>query len=255
MTAQKTLHPYKLLFFVFFSIADLFLTRHLLLNNEGNVYETNPLASAWLESYGLDGLVMFKCLAMLLVVLVATYISAHRPKVGGRILVFGCLVTGFVVVYSCHLAGYFDIFVEKIRVEEAWKAEAKGIQLDQQILKEREYSVVLERRTLSEAVEELVQSEKARDPNWLEMLRQNYSNCSDPECLALHLGHHALIQIADDTRAVQRLAHQFAGELQICFGTDARSKLLELHPRWTAESRARTSWPGEYGPVARADLH
>src|SRR5438552_959845 len=108
MDTTKTLHSGKLLVFAALSFADFMLTAHLLQRNGGHVYEGNPIASAWLNSYGWAGLAMFKSLMVLLVVGLCLVISRHRPRVGGRVLQLGCFVTGGVVLYSCFLSGLMN---------------------------------------------------------------------------------------------------------------------------------------------------
>src|SRR5262249_31133837 len=100
----KNLHLGKLSLFAILSVADLFMTWQLVQGNEGHVYESNPVADAWLSYFGWVGLSVYKALAMLLVAGSALYVSLHRPRVGGRILVFACSATAAVVFYSCYLA-------------------------------------------------------------------------------------------------------------------------------------------------------
>jgi hypothetical protein len=99
----KTLHSGKLLVYVTLSFADLYLTYSLVQRNHGIVYEFNPIANAWLASYGWAGLATFKITAVLLVGGLVAYISVYRPLVANRVLGFACCAVAFVVVYSCWL--------------------------------------------------------------------------------------------------------------------------------------------------------
>jgi Domain of unknown function (DUF5658) len=97
------LHIAKLTLFNLLSGADLLLTWRLIRRGQGIVYECNPIASAWLSSFGWAGLVAFKLAMMATIGFLAILISVRHPKVSGRILLFGCLVTAAVVIYSCYL--------------------------------------------------------------------------------------------------------------------------------------------------------
>jgi hypothetical protein len=94
----------KLVFYTFLSVADLLLTRHLLDEGGGEIYESNPVASWWLASYGWMGLVSFKFAMVALVDALSVFIAAYRPKTSRRILLFACTVTALVVAYSAYLS-------------------------------------------------------------------------------------------------------------------------------------------------------
>jgi hypothetical protein len=96
--------PYiRMLIFAALSFADLYLTRELLVRGHGQIYESNPIADAWLSRYGMDGLVYFKMGALSVVGGVAVFLSTYRPRAGRWLLNFGCLVVGSVALYSCLL--------------------------------------------------------------------------------------------------------------------------------------------------------
>jgi hypothetical protein len=86
------------------SVADLGLTYALIQQGNGEVYESNPIAEAWLNSYGWTGLALFKLAIILVVAAVAVYVSLSRPRTGGHILTFACLAVALVVGYSVHLS-------------------------------------------------------------------------------------------------------------------------------------------------------
>jgi len=90
--------------FAVLGLADLVLTLHLIRASGGQIYESNPVAGAWLNSYGSLGLALFKALAMTLIVLCAILLSWRRPRSGVLLLRFSCVVTAAVVLYSVALA-------------------------------------------------------------------------------------------------------------------------------------------------------
>jgi hypothetical protein len=104
MASLSSLHPGKLLLFTSLSAADLCLTSSLLQHGGGSIYEGNPIANAWLHSYGWTGLVIFKVMAMAVVIGTCAFISLSRPRAGGLVLVFACAAVAVVVVYSCSLS-------------------------------------------------------------------------------------------------------------------------------------------------------
>jgi hypothetical protein len=227
MSGLRSLHPGKLALFGLLSVADLLLTLRLVHTSGGQVYESNPLASAWLELYGGTGLAIFKGLAMLLVAGVAVYISFHRPRAAGRILGFACLATGFVVVYSCFLAGVFGSTTAELRATEVQQAEAHGQHLDREIHRERAYAhllhelvqdLITDRCTLATAVDRLAHSAKGQDPRWIEVLQKNYPYHSRAESLALHLGYHTLVQVRDNPARQERLVQKLEDDYQASFG-------------------------------------
>ena len=104
MSAQ-ILHPFKQLVFVVLSLADLYLTRHLVSATDGQIYESNPIANWWLSNLGWLGLGAFKLLTMLTVAGLVVAISRSRPRAGRRVLSFACVAVAAVVAYSCYLCG------------------------------------------------------------------------------------------------------------------------------------------------------
>jgi len=100
-----SLHAGKLILFASLSAVDLYLTNHLLQQSGGCVYESNPIASAWLASYGWPGLIAFKAVSMFLVITACSFISISRPRMGGMVLSFACTALAAVVIYSFSLAG------------------------------------------------------------------------------------------------------------------------------------------------------
>src|SRR5438105_5346392 len=104
----RLLHPYKLTLFLTLSVADLVLAWWLIVQTGNEIYESNPVAAWWLTRYGWVGLAVFKALAVLLVTGLAALISLSQPRVGGRVLGFGCAAVGAVVCYSAFLIWSLD---------------------------------------------------------------------------------------------------------------------------------------------------
>jgi hypothetical protein len=102
-------HPLRLTLYAVLSAADLGLTYALIRQGEGDVYESNPIAEAWLSSYGWVGLAVFKLVIVLIVAAVAAFVSLSRPRTGGHILTFACLAVAVVVGYSVHLSFSEDL--------------------------------------------------------------------------------------------------------------------------------------------------
>jgi hypothetical protein len=106
MASVSSLHPGKLLLFTSLSAADLCITGALLRDGGGSIYEGNPIANAWLYSYGWTGLVIFKVVAMAIVIATCAYISLSHPRAGGLVLAFACTIVAAVVLYSCTLSRF-----------------------------------------------------------------------------------------------------------------------------------------------------
>jgi hypothetical protein len=190
MTAW-TPHPRRLLLFTLLSAADLLLTVALL-QSGGRYYESNPIAAWCLDLFDLAGLALFKCGAVAVVVGLATAVARSRPRTGGWILTVSCTAVAGVVGYSCLLAGLGG---GESGHEEIAAARRLDRRLDQQMAVSHRYQVLLDRLcedylrhrcTLEEAVEQILQSEKARDDRWLELFRRRYPGYSDRECLAIN---------------------------------------------------------------------
>ncbi|HLJ94515.1 MAG TPA: DUF5658 family protein [Gemmataceae bacterium] len=96
-------HPLRLSLYAILSAADLGLTYVLIRQGHGEIYESNPIAEAWLSAYGWAGLAVFKSLIVLVVAGVVAFVSLSRPRTGGHILTFACFAVAAVVGYSVHL--------------------------------------------------------------------------------------------------------------------------------------------------------
>jgi hypothetical protein len=247
LSGFRKIHPCKLCLFAVLSVADLFMTWQLLQASDGQIYESNPLADAWLAMFGWAGLAIFKSLAMMLVALSAVYVSFHRPKAAGRILVFACIVTGAVVAYSCFLS-IRDAHASVEHAQDACIAEHKGLLLDQEMHRQRSYHALLgkvgqdlmaHRCSLDEAVQQLASSEKARSHSWLRMLHKNYPGRSDAECLALHIGYHTLALVDNSPEVMKQLCQQLEADYRTTYGRDAQFNL----PVSSVSESADGVWP------------
>lgn len=99
----------SLLAFAILSIGDLVFTRLLvvdlnLIGLPGRwFFENNPLAYAWYERFGWQGLLFFKFAAMSLFAVSAAMIALEQPRKARFLANFGCLVVSSVLLYSNYL--------------------------------------------------------------------------------------------------------------------------------------------------------
>ena len=221
------LHFGKLSIYAALSVADLFMTFQLVEAGDGKVYESNPVAHAWLDSYGFIGLSVFKAAAVLMVVASALYISLHRPRLGGRLLGFGCLATAIVVGYSVCLAFSQDFTTHTGADDDV--VHLRSRMLDGEMTRQRSYQALLgqlsydlvsRRCSLEQAVTQLRTSEKAHQPEWLAHLQRTHPEHSTEECLAIHLGKHALVAVQHDAQLLETVADQLQHEFKATYGSD-----------------------------------
>ncbi len=251
------LHLGKLSIFAALSVADLFMTYQLVQASDGEVYyESNPVADAWLSSYGWVGLSIYKALAVLLVIMCAVYVSFHRPRLGGRLLLFACLATGAVVGYSYCLARE-PRFSQEITSNDKDIVAHKGRMLENEMRRQRSYQALLgqlgqdlieQHCTLDEAIQRLFATEKARNPEWVKSIQRNYPGCSADECLAIHLGQHTLAALQHDTQRVESVADQLEREYKAKFGRPYPIDLLSgMYERAAAPAEMRR--PAHLAPL------
>jgi hypothetical protein len=218
------------------------MTWYLVQGSGGHVYESNPVAGAWLESFGWAGLMVFKGLAILLVGGSALYISYHRPRVAGRVLVFACAVTAGVVLYSCYLS-FLSARSVSVETSAGALADLQSLRLDREMHKQRAYQALVARlandlaagrRSLTDAVGELAATDKIQDGPWMRVLRRTYPGRSDAECLAIHLGCHALTRTGREADRRGALAARMEGEFRTAFGTEFRFNPEDPYGTWEA---------------------
>jgi hypothetical protein len=201
----KVIHPGKLSLFASLSIVDFFLTYQLVKGNGGRVYEGNPIADAWLSDYGWPGLLFFKMVAVLLVGGVCVYISLHRPRLGGHILLFACFAVAVVVAYSCSLTGIVDGLHRQgggmaATMSQINRQEYKALRA--QLMRD----VADQRCTLAEAVAELLNSEVAPTRDRLEArVKHDYCDCGFEEGFAAHCINRTLqdLDSSNDTEQIE----------------------------------------------------
>jgi len=92
-----------LIVFLFFGLADLFLTWKLIDRESSDVIESNPLAAFVLTSYGWLGLAVYKFALVLTFLGLAMMIERRRPTGGLLLLVFACGVNAAVVTTSAFM--------------------------------------------------------------------------------------------------------------------------------------------------------
>jgi hypothetical protein len=90
----------RLTLFALLSLADLCLTWVLLRSGGGLIYESNPLANAFLMRFGWAGMILFKVADVLFVAWLALLLAIYRPEAGCRVLTVACSLVGVVVLYS-----------------------------------------------------------------------------------------------------------------------------------------------------------
>ena len=130
----KTLRIGQLLLYAGLSLVDLALTYRLLERGGGHIYESNPLANAWLSAYGWTGLAAFKLACMALVISVATLLLVRRPRAADHLLLFACTAVALVVLYSCSLVGFFGQgFPTAIRIHRLAEAPQASLEAGPQL--------------------------------------------------------------------------------------------------------------------------
>lgn len=84
--------------FVAVNLLDILFTTILI--NSGSFYESNPIANMVLQSWGFEGMALFKLIIILFVMLIANVIANRKLGVSRAVLRLGTLIVGSVVVYS-----------------------------------------------------------------------------------------------------------------------------------------------------------
>lgn len=89
--------------FILVSLLDFFVTYWLLITHH-RFFESNPVARFFIESWGpVKGMLGFKLAVVTFVCVVAQLIAIRREDLGRKVLLFGTVATGSVVVYSVSL--------------------------------------------------------------------------------------------------------------------------------------------------------
>jgi hypothetical protein len=240
MASSHPWHVRKLIFFLLLSLADWFLTWELIRRSDGEVYEGNPLAGLWLASYGWTGLAVFKILAVILVLTSCLWISYHRRRAGGWLLIFACAVTGSVVSYSMILR-YYPNGTRLLEREEASLTRARSVWLEwetkvcrdhRKLMKDLTGELAARRCTLGQAVERLLRSEKGQDPRWLTARRQIIPCRTDQECLAIYLLQYTYDSLCRNPVVAHVVCNRLEAEYEVAYGAPAPlSWMRRGHPR------------------------
>ncbi len=90
-------------YFVLGSLADLGLTIYLVRHPSFSFYESNPIASWILYSWGILGMAVYKLSLVSLVCLIAYVISSQRRDIAQRLMSSACILVCCVVAYSVML--------------------------------------------------------------------------------------------------------------------------------------------------------
>lgn len=223
-------HPRKQLLFAVLSVADLTLTCWLLARFGGRVYEANPLARWWLESFGFAGLAGFKAAAVVAVLGLVLLIARSRPRAAGTVLALGCAITTAVVLYSVALLH----LVPRTPVESYADAEKAINRKAQQAflrharfyhgLRRKVPGLIAGRHSLREVAEWVEASERGRDPGWRQSLQALHPERPIDEAFARCVIAHAVNWAAETSpRSAQSVARQLNHELQLSYGGTCRS--------------------------------
>jgi hypothetical protein len=185
-----------LLLFPALSLADLVLTRVLLQRADGRAWESNPVASWWLEHFGWAGLSGYKLGNVVLVAALAWVVSRRRPRAAGGLLAFGCSSLLAVVAYSTFLVCGGEAEANSTAAADLKQTRVLQGELDQEVVRMRAYHDLLvrvegdlraQRCSLAEAVEALAGADHFQDPRWLPWMQSIYGNRSPEEFLAIKL--------------------------------------------------------------------
>jgi hypothetical protein len=87
----KTYCALGVILYVVLSLADLVLTAALL-GTDGEAYEANPIAAAFLERHGWSGLALFKAAGVTVFVAAVVLLARRRRQLAAAVVTFGCLV-------------------------------------------------------------------------------------------------------------------------------------------------------------------
>ncbi len=241
-------YPRRLLLFALLSVADLALTCWLLGRSIGEVGEGNPVARWWLAKLGWPGLAGFKAGMAALTLSLLAAVSEHRPRLGGRVLGFACLVLVGVVGYSLTLCPRALRSAEERFAQELEQASEEASErreyLAAEARRETRHRALVHalvddllsgRYSLLEVTERLAESERGRDPAWRGALALQNPGRSDEQCLAISLLQNAVAALADDADGAGRVAAALEQEFDRTFRGAAPLPPITL----PARSRAR----------------
>jgi len=87
--------------FVALNIMDLVMTFFLL--DHGGFRESNKIADYYLDRWGIVGMIWYKIIFVMLIVVIAQIVARKNVKTASWLLYFGCIAIGGVVIYSAYL--------------------------------------------------------------------------------------------------------------------------------------------------------
>jgi hypothetical protein len=220
----------KLLVFLVLSVLDLFLTWHLVHGADGWVYESNPLASWWLERWGWLGLIFFKVSAVSVVSWIWYIVTPLRPRLANMVLSFACATLALVVLYSTSLASFVETGADDTGVG-SMSVAAAGERLDKRMAATRAYEMMQDqlardlvagRCSLKDAMALLLELERSHDPMWLGMLHRDFPDLTDRQSMAKVLVLAALDCVPADAPNAASVTGRLDKELQREFGVSSR---------------------------------
>jgi hypothetical protein len=230
-------HRRKLLLFVVLSAIDLFLTWRLLDRPGTPVYEINPFARWSWEHIGWFGLIGFKTAVVGVAASAALIIARRRPRTASRVLTFGCLAAALVVGYSL----FVDWTASNMPEAQVLTAEAIRFERQENELRKRNaYRPVLDRAaadlaedrcTLPEAVDRLLDTERGRDPAWLNDIAKKEGNLTPEAALAVQVILMAVDSRHQNPEESRALAARLHDELRSRYGSPAGERLAFYIPR------------------------
>jgi hypothetical protein len=114
---RAAVFPQHYVSFVFVSSLDIMFTWFILrYGGEERAREVNPVADGVIASWGLPGLVVFKFMCVILVVLVCEIVGRLRPKTGLRLAWLAVLLAAYpVLIGALHVL----TILREVRIESA----------------------------------------------------------------------------------------------------------------------------------------
>ena len=102
--------------FVALNIMDLVMTFFLL--NHGGFRESNKIADFFLDRWGIAGMIWYKIIFVMVIVVIAQVVARERIRTARGLLYFGCIAMGGVVIYSAYL--YFKYGNQAVEEATVW---------------------------------------------------------------------------------------------------------------------------------------
>jgi hypothetical protein len=216
-----------LLLFPALSLADLVLTWVLLQRADGRAWESNPVASWWLEHFGWAGLSGYKLGNVLLVAALAWVVSRRRPRAAGGLLAFGCTSLLAVVAYSTFLVCDVEAEANSPAAADLEQTRVAKRELDHEVARMRGYFALLVRMeedlarnrcSLAEAVEALAGADHAEDPRWLPWMQSIYGIRSREEYVAIKVVGSVLHALKGDPSRAESVCRELDAQYRSLFG-------------------------------------